>query len=755
MNPRYTPRALSALAIPVLLVCAAQAQTPTQLDLLWAEDGKHDIVDVTLQLDGDPSRTLEATVPGSVRLDLDRARTVQVAGPLHWSPVVELSGGSTSVPVFRTVPAVGRWTSRPVLANPPESVGLTFQGADLNGLALAGQIPCTVHDDHFTCRLPATVLDLRLDIDDFAPTFFWQHDLAKVSDASTRSHHLGTVELVVGASVSGWVVGPSDAVDGLGLSLVRRSAVAGVDAGRTARPLKRFPASVDPEGFFLARGLPAGAYDLEAAQTVDGAPWVAHEPRVILDPGAHHRFAEPIVLERPVQPVAYVEPALDPHGRPWAFELLRPSTVAPNAWRAVATGRTDVGAWQGPAVTAGPYRLVLRDSEGAPWGERSVTLGPSMAPELFTVDFVRVEGRVTLAEEPVDAELWFGGRFAEVSLPGSTDEDGHFTVVLPHGGSWDVELELVAVAGGRVRVQLSDIDVVADDARVAEVVLELPNTRVFGVVIDTDHQPVQGAKVSAKTVGDDGAHASVDTHADGLFVFEGLPVGEVELRAYDPSSDSHTGRRTVALEDDAKEGPVNLTLDVAREVRVVLDHGGRAVAEALVVAEIFGPPGPPRRARRDSSTGEFGLTVPDHSTGAHVLVSVAGAGAQLAAVVWPVDETAVALTVDSAAGTLVFELPDPAQLPPEHAGAAAVAMQSLVLRHGGAEISVPTLVAHLMPRPAGPSRLALVTPLAPGSYALCLRNTAECTEGELAPHGELVLSVRHLPSFETLFQNND
>ncbi|MEO1366411.1 MAG: hypothetical protein AAFX50_04495, partial [Acidobacteriota bacterium] len=88
----------------------------------------------------------------------------------------------------------------------PSAAQLLFDGRSAS-VDVKGDAACTVSELlELECKAPRGLLDLQLQVADFAPIYRW--DLA-----AEREAPLGKLVLRPGASISGWIVAPGDGVD--------------------------------------------------------------------------------------------------------------------------------------------------------------------------------------------------------------------------------------------------------------------------------------------------------------------------------------------------------------------------------------------------------------------------------------------------------------------------------------------------------------------------------------------------------------
>jgi hypothetical protein len=192
---------------------------------------------------------------------------------------------------------------------------------------------------------------------------------------------------------------------------------------------------------------------------------------------------------------------------------------------------------------------------------------------------VRTRSWWRLPGTPPPAEIWFGGRFGARRIGLESDDEGHYRATLPEGGDWWVDL---TSREEDVRRSLL-VEVVPDSDGTAVVDLHVPDTELYGLVVDAADDPVPSADLS---LGDAlGGSTSAATDSEGQFRIRGLPEGDVSLVATrgGPGSAS-TPEVTVPIQEGAPTGPVVLRLVESRPVAGIVLLDGAPVPGAQVKA---------------------------------------------------------------------------------------------------------------------------------------------------------------------------
>jgi hypothetical protein len=439
-----------------------------------------------------------------------------------------------------------------------------------------GAIDCPVNDEgSWTCPLPAAVFDLVISADGFIPHYRWGVEIPPGKERS-----LGTLELERGASVAGWLEVEDGPIEP-GSCVVRLSpwAPGGPDpAIATKTEQKTRETVVSRDGFFQIKGLPAGVYTLEARQPGFSPDRVA-PLRVAFQ--AETFLNEPLLLQRPLALSVEVSPPLDWLGHPWHASVIRLEEAGGKPAPVIFEGNASEGGLLSiSGQSAGVFQVSILDSLGNRLATSDVSLASAGSPPArIDIDLVTVEGSVRLGQEPLAADLWFGGRFGTVRVKMDSDQEGRFHGILPKGGDWKVDVD---ASEPHLRTT-SRVDISPNRAGKAEVEIVLPDTRIFGRVLDEHGKPVPGADVVFMA-------DRVDTldRADVLGAFElrGLPEGLAWLAA---SKEGRGSARSYAdLVDGRAVGPVDLRLLPMRRLSgtVISPSGPVPGAQLAVVATV-------------------------------------------------------------------------------------------------------------------------------------------------------------------------
>lgn len=555
-----------------------------------------------------------------------------------------------------------------------------------------GTLDCPVDEKgNWSCSLPAATYDLVISAKGLTRHYRWS-----VPVPPGKTVHLGTIELERGASVAGWVAVEEGGIEPECIARLSPLVAGGADLksaaklDRTAREQK-----VRKEGFLQLTGLAPGNYALLVEQP--GFAPVRINP-VRVDPGAETFLREPILLRRPLDLQFEIIPPVDWLGQPWRAQVIRNRELPPSPivfQGAVGEdGRLTVSGQSG-----GRFRIGIRDSLGNTlysnehWADSS-----NAGPHSIELHVVSVEGRVRLGDSPLAATLWFGGRSGATSSKMESDEDGWFHGVLPQEGLWRIEVQATEPA----ITTWTRAEVDASRAGKASLDIVLPDTRVFGRVVDEVGKPVAGADVVIQAESES-LFSTAD--ASGRFETRGLPEGLVWLGAETASRVSN--RAFAVLAEGSSAGPIELRLRPAKLVtgRVVSSQGPVTGARVLLLAGDADGGG--AQAVTDTS-GTFQVDLPKEVTRIEAIVSAPGFA--LKAFGGLSGNEPLMLSVAEEAGGLALALPPGVE----------VMRKSLVLAAFQDGFYIPGSVLNQWAFDHGGQGTEFRIPkLAPGHYAVC------------------------------------
>lgn len=596
----------------------------------------------------------------------------------------------------------------------------------------------SVERARFRCRVPAGRLDLRLRAASFVPSYLWDVEIAagEVLD-------LGSFPLRAGSSVVGWVrTEDENPVDGAVVLLepqtfglpAERSQYQGLQA--VAQETR-----TNARGFFQLTDAVPGA----AVVTVTQPGLVpASRSGIEVRPDLEAQILDPLVLSRPLSVRLVLDPPAAPSGDPWQLSLSTKPEVEGFQGRVFRGEATGGGVWQGEGLGKGTYTLSLADGD-LRWSIEDLEVAPGRTELQVKVPGVRIQGRVRLGEEPLQATLWFGSRSAARRARFVSDEEGRFKGLLPEEGTWGVEL--VSEAEG-LRLKLDPVEVhKLAGAEHAKVDLRVPDTRLHGQVVDESGRPVAGAAILMASFGRPASAAETDS--EGRFEVRGLPAGAFLVRAAKQESESEWQQTRLQEEGDSAELRLVLQERMTVHVQVLSDRGPVPGAQVQARGEL----GAGRAASGDEAvsgaSGEVALKLPAGTRRLSLSVLAPGHATRMMMVALG-SEPVLQIPLERVGGTLVFDFGSLTRQEILRLGAG-------LLFHGGTFIPLAGAVRwSQMQRAPQPDPHRLMLPnMAPGEYLLCAGGVGpggeeppahQCSRGFLNPMQELVLALPAIPA---------
>lgn len=622
------PYSLRQLALAILLLTgSAAAQEQPRLAPVIIELSQKTGTPVPIQgavvlrpPEGEPVR-LPATSAGPLTTRLPAGSTWEVAADLpgFWGPRKTLTVGP---PEQETLLVLDIWpmgTVSGMLKVKQKGLPLPKQVLvkTLAVPAFAKRLPspkgaldCPVDEKGaWTCSLPAATFDLVVSAEGFIPHYRWAVEIP-----AGKTRPLGTLELERGASVAGWAAVEGGTIDPECVVRLAPMTSGGADP-KAALDVERSTVqkSVGKDGFFQLAGLAPGTYALEVRQP-GHAPARVAPVRVM--PQAETFLQEPLELTRLLELSFEISPALDWLGRPWRAQVTRFETGTGNLNPVVFDGpAAEDGRIQVPAQTPGRFTIMVQDSLGNRLAHRELILeDSSSAPERIEVSLITLEGTVRLGQEPLQARLSFGGRPDAVRVELQSDGEGRFHGVLPSEGDWRVDIQS---AQPRLRSR-ARVDVRANRSGKATAEIALPDTRVFGTVVDEQGKPVADAEIIVLS-----ERVELPEQADpvGTFEVRGLPEGPAWLAAGQGTRSS--GRTFVSLTEGRAVGPVQLRIEPTKRLQgtVVSPLGPVADARVDVIASM---PAEGGGSARTDYGGSFQVEIPEKTQRVVAVVSAPG-----------------------------------------------------------------------------------------------------------------------------------
>jgi hypothetical protein len=403
------------------------------------------------------------------------------------------------------------------------------------------------------------------------------------------------------------------------------------------------------------------------------------------------------------------------------------------------------GTWTVPGLEPGNYVIELRAGEDR-WLRRELSLQRSEETIFLDIPAVRVHGSLTLGEEPLAAELVFGGETGAVRLRMRADEGGNFSGLLPEAGRWRVTV--ISEEPPVHRGLMVEVEAQGDEAWVD---LELGEGVLAGKVVDAQGESVAGAVVTLQPLASSVFPVEEEADEEGKFRFEGIDTGNrVSVQAASGARLSEW--HTVDLGQDPDAG-VDLELVVRDEIPLqgqVLSAQGPipgAYVLATVTNTLYSNNG------FTDASGRFSLPLSQRlSEIGQVDLVILPPGFPLTAVRRSVEQgqpLSVTLDQRNAGDILLRDLQRLQQAPQ---GTQPVLVQD------GIFLSVLVLARWNQMNGVAIDPQAqdwLMPMVGAGNYALCLVSVAQiedpgqgglptnlpCTQGQLLPGGTLALSV--------------
>jgi len=587
-----------------------------------------------------PGQELVAEVPAN---SLWRAR---LEAPGFWSPatVVAPRPGSREevipIPIWR----VGRIAGEVRVEDNeprPEKLTATFSsppGSSVDQPLGKHSVDCPVDAKRrFVCELPELEIDLSLRARGFISHYFWSVEVKADEDLP-----LGPLKLKRGASLAGWAVAPEGELrEGEGTARLFRRTSPGGGVGSVEERLRKtaLEEKLRENGFFHFEGIAPGSYALEVEHPGFANAQLAP---VEIYPDAETRLGEPLELRAPVTLEIAVSPARDWRGQPWQLQVSRASVYSSNFDSRPLFDQPilDGGIVRIPDQSPGLYAIFIQTAAGdRVYHDRNwIVDNEADAVRRVALEFVEIQGEVRWGDEPLAAKIFFGGRHGAMRAALKADDEGQFEGILPREGLWRV---VVVAEEAEIEAELR-VEVRSGE----RLEIELPDTEVFGRVVDRQGRPVTGARVGLSAPSGSGHGAS--SGEDGEFTFRAVPAKVVALNASIQSRGGTLMSDTVVtpVEESIPAGPFELRLRHGTKPfsgRVFSARG--PVAGATVWAEAVTPGLGGPGVARTGLDGGFNIQIPDRAN-------------QLRVTVLPPGHSLQVFVVDAAAEPVVFEVHD-------------------------------------------------------------------------------------------------
>jgi hypothetical protein len=588
-------------------------------------------------------------------------------------------------------------------------------------------------------------MDLRVQAPGYVPRYLWGITIERGKTLRPEPF-----ELYRGSAVLGWVVTADGSPLGDQATIELRPRAGGqVHNSEERERLEAlvFRAKVNRQGFFQLDGVPPGAYVVEARR--EGFAPAMASVRVV--PNEVTELANPpLTLEPPKMLEVFIDPPLDPAGKPWAMRLHRldrGSFILTEVAESQPAGED--GSWKLLGVAPGQYYLRIGRQGGDTWWSDQVEVTPELAPLEVRLGVIKVTGSVRLGKNPLQARVYIGqlgGRYAAVRTEVDTNEKGEFEAFIPNPGEWTVH---VSAKEPPVERELPKVAIEPKPGtNEAEIELRLPNTKLSGKVVDPKGNPVGRAIVSAQSVGPK-RESSVQVWADdeGRFSLSGLLPGPTLVGA-DGGRELYAYPVLVEVADDREPPPLVLVAGPQLRVSGIVGSAAGPVSGARVTASPVGIRHLGVFSVATDSQGRFEVHLPPETREADFRVEALGFAFRMLRITIPRNRM-VPLMVDQLAGTLVIETAAPVDYTDPNS-------PGVYILRGGAVEGLGALqrwAVNSGSRSLEPAR-AVVPSVEPGEYQACWATSGEaagldvgvppsgpCASGYLAANGELRLKL--------------
>jgi hypothetical protein len=372
--------------------------------------------------------------------------------------------------------------------------------------------------------------------------------------------------------------------------------------------------------------------------------------------GTELELLRPLVLAPPASLEVMLDPPRDPWDQAWQIELSSTSELTHQVEPVASAKSGEGGSWKQQGLAPGTYSLQVKSGTEAIWHSQEFEIDREGTQLHVDLPAVRVRGSVRLGDQPLAADLWFGGRHGAQRVHLVADERGGFSGVLPREGVWRVEVVSKAPSVHRSFPGLAVKK--SSDAGEARIEIALPHTVLRGRVVRERGEPADHAIVFVTALSGQEPPFPEHAGADGEFRLEGLPPGQILLSAQAPPGDETEAWMPATLADGREGEPVTLT------VRPHLTLSGTVVSAAGGVpgARIEAWPGrDPLAFMTPQATdvlGQFTTRLPPGTREVSLVVYPPGFALTALRLAFDPDRP-VTLPVETAGGTLVLESATP------------------------------------------------------------------------------------------------
>jgi hypothetical protein len=679
---------------------------------------------LTLQSTTELLQRREVTVKSGVAQLVETAGSVwelQFANDRWWSPVRTITFPAADVieqqtlQVWRTGVVNGRLTAGDKDIELPKSITLTVESPPQPvappAIPRGTMFDCPVAaDGSWSCRVPATALDLVLRQKGITPHYRWG-----VVVATNEPKDLGNFVLKRGASFTAWL----DRATAKKLKspararLVRSVTPLGVEtSARLTVPVAE--ASFNAQGAVQLAPLPAGIYVLEV--WAEGFATARVSP-VEIYRGSESVFRKPIELHPPITVAVSVDPPADPAGRPWRIDWQHNNDFVsgPDPFPPFSAAVDKEGALKIPRQEPGTYFLQVLNASGDRIAERSLVVHDEHDGLCrVQVESHDVKGTLRLGGEPLTATLWFGSRFGAERVKMTSNAEGAFSGALPRRGEWPLDVESSELS----LLTMTDVTV-PDGGKTLDI--DLPDTTLSGWVIGSDGQRLTRGSVAVRT----GVRlVEPRLAADGSFTLRALAPGVVHLIATDRRTGETSAGVDVPLSEGEKRAGVELRIDPVTAVVGTVVSRGKPVIGASVSGLGLDMGSQIVESTATDVTGRFVINIPQRAKRAHFVV--AAPGRTLQSFELAITAPPLTLELEPIGGVIELVVSGPFRLSRNGMNVPVSAITDWMSGHGD---------------PLSDLSVMHIPDLAPGHYDVCSTGSATptCIGGELAPGGTLRL----------------